>query len=359
MGGGVMVMAGGTGGHVFPALAVARALRERGREVLWLGTPGSFESRVVPGHGFPMELVNLRGLRGNGIGGWLGAPFMIGYALLRSLAILRRHRPSLVLGMGGVVTGPGGVAARLLGVPLVIHEQNAVPGMTNQWLSRIADRVLEAFPGSFDARRRARLTGNPVRAEIALLPPPEQRLAGRAGPLRLLVLGGSLGAQALNETLPGALARLDVAQRPEVRHQAGRGKERATADAYAAAGVEAQVLPFLSEMDQAYAWADLVVCRAGALTVAELAAAGVASILVPYPHAVDDHQTRNAGYLADQGAARLLPQDQMNAERLEQILRPLLEGREAVRAMARRARDLALPGATAAVVAACEEVIGG
>lgn len=358
MGTRVMVMAGGTGGHVFPALAVADELRRRGLEVCWLGTPDSFESRLVPGHGFPMELVGIRGLRGNGIAGWLLAPFRLLRACGQALGALRRRRPALVLGMGGFASGPGGLMAWLTRIPLVIHEQNAVPGLTNRWLARLADRVLEAFPGSFGPARRAQLTGNPVRPEISALAAPEERLSGRAGAVRLLVLGGSLGAQALNESLPAALARVAPEDRPEVRHQAGRGKDEATRAAYAAAGVAAEVTPFLEEMAAAYGWADLVICRAGALTVAELAAAGIGAILVPYPHAVDDHQTRNAGYLVDGGAALLLPQAELTPERLADLLRPLLQDRPRLLEMARRARRLALPQATARVADACQEVLG-
>ena len=352
MGKRVMVMAGGTGGHVYPALAVAEELRARGMEVFWLGTPGGFEAGVVPDHGFPMEWVNIQGLRGKGLLRWLAAPFKLSLAMLQALRVLRRKRPRLVLGMGGFVTGPGGLVARMLGIPLVIHEQNAIPGMTNQWLARVADRVLEAFPGSFDSKRSVQLTGNPVRAEIADLPPPEQRLAGREGRLHLLVLGGSQGARALNQTLPQALARLPQDERPEVRHQAGGRLWQEATDAYAAADVSAQVEPFIDDMAAAYAWADLVLCRADALTIAELAAAGVGAILVPYPHAVDDHQTRNAHYLVDGGAASLLPQAEMDAERLAELLHL---DRERILDMARAARRLALAGATAAVADVCQE----
>jgi len=353
----MMVMAGGTGGHVFPALAVAQELRERGLEIFWLGTPGGFETRVVAEHGFPMELIAIRGLRGNGLAGWLAAPFRIGRAMWQVLQVLRRRRPRLVLGMGGFVTGPGGLMARLLGIPLVIHEQNALPGMTNQWLARVATRVLAAFPDSFSPSRRARVVGNPVRPEIAALAAPEQRLSGRSGPLRILVLGGSQGAQALNESLPLALALIDPEMRPQVRHQAGRNKLASTQAAYEAAGVDALVEPFVADMAAAYGWADLVICRAGALTIAELAAVGVASILVPYPHAVDDHQTRNAAYLVDGDAALLLPQSSLSAETLSGLLRTLLADRQRLLQMAQAARRLGLPEATRKVADLCEEVL--
>jgi UDP-N-acetylglucosamine--N-acetylmuramyl-(pentapeptide) pyrophosphoryl-undecaprenol N-acetylglucosamine transferase len=355
MGARVMIMAGGTGGHIFPALAVAQELRERGMEVFWLGTRGGMESRVVPEAGFPMEWIEVQGLRGSGLSRWLSAPFKLALAMIQSLNVLRRRRPRVVLGLGGFVTGPGGVMAWLLGIPLVIHEQNAIPGMTNQWLSRIANRVLEAFPGSFAPQRQAEATGNPVRGEIAALLAPAERMAGREGPLRLLVLGGSLGAQALNEGLPAALALMPAGLRPVVRHQAGANKQEATLAAYQDLNVTAVVTPFISDMAEAYGWADLVICRAGALTISELAAAGVGAILVPYPHAVDDHQTCNAAFLADAGAGRLLPQGELNAERLAQCLGELLNGRGKTLAMAQAARGLAQPEATRRVADVCIE----
>ena len=356
MGARVMVMAGGTGGHVFPALAVAEELRARGMEVFWLGSPDGFEARVVPQHGFSMERVSIHGLRGNGILRWLAAPFKMSIALFQVLIVLLRKRPRIALGMGGFVSGPGGLMARVMGIPLVIHEQNAVPGMTNRWLARWASRVAEAFPGSFDASRRASLTGNPVRSDIAGLETPALRMAGRGGPLRLLILGGSQGARILNETLPGALALLSLENRPLVQHQSGRDKAEATARAYREAGVEAEVMPFVEDMAAAYAWADLLVCRAGALTIAEIAAAGVAAILVPYPHAVDDHQTKNARYLVDTGAALLMPQSQMSSESLAALLDSLIGNREKTLQMAIAARQLALPEATLRVADICEEV---
>lgn len=351
----VTVMAGGTGGHVFPALATAQELARRGWEVSWLGVPDSFESRLVPAYGFPLDLVPVRKIRGQGLRAWLLAPLHLGTALVHAARALRRRRPGVVLGMGGFVSGPGGLVSRLLGYPLVIHEQNAIPGLTNRALARIATRVLEAFPGSFGATRRAVAVGNPVRAEIVALAPPASRLAARPGPARLLVIGGSLGAQALNETLPPALAGLPAPTRPQVRHQAGRGKAEATEAAYRAAGVAAQVTEFVDDMAQAYAWADLVVCRAGALTVSELAAAGVAAILVPYPHAVDDHQTRNAAFLADAGAGILLPQTALTAGRLAEVLAGVVGDRPRLLAMAEAARRLARPDAAQRVADACEE----
>ncbi|MBK1709288.1 undecaprenyldiphospho-muramoylpentapeptide beta-N-acetylglucosaminyltransferase [Marichromatium gracile] len=351
------VMAGGTGGHVFPALAVAERLRAEGARVFWIGTRRGMESRLVPEHGFEIEWLGIEGVRGKGWRSRVLAPWRLARASWQAARILRRRRPALVLGMGGFVSGPGGVMARVLGIPLVVQEQNRVPGLTNQWLSRIARRVFEGFPGSF-APGRAEVSGNPVRAEIAALPTPAARWRERDGAARLLVLGGSLGALALNRTLAPALARLAPEMRPLVRHQAGtRTLEEARA-AYREAGVEAEVVPFIDDMAAAYAWADLVVCRAGALTVSELAAAGVGAVLVPYPHAVDDHQRANAGYLVEAGAARLLPQTELTAERLGELLAELLGDRAALLAMAEAARGRARPEAAARIAARCLEEIG-
>jgi len=352
----VMVMAGGTGGHVFPALAVAEVLRERGAEVFWLGTREGFEARAVPELGYPMEWIPVRGLRGAGITRWLLAPVTLLRSALRVWEVVRRRRPSVALGMGGFVTGPGGVVSRLLGVPLVIHEQNAIPGLTNRWLARLANRVLQAFPDSFPARRGARSCGNPVRAEIARLAPPEQRFPAREEPRHLLVVGGSQGAQALNQVLPQALSLLPAELRPRVRHQAGKGKVELTRRDYAAAGVEAEVSEFVRDMAAAYAWADLVVCRAGALTVSELEAAGVGAVLVPYPHAVDDHQARNAEQLVRARAAVMLRQSALTAEVLGGELRSLLADRDQLLRMACAARGLARPDAAAQVAQACLEM---
>ena len=268
MNGPVLIMAGGTGGHVFPALAVAKVLRERGIGVVWLGVPGSMEARLVPANGFPIEWVRVRGIRGKGVSAWLMAPLRIVNAVLQAMKVLRRVRPRAVLGAGGYVSGPGGIAAWLLRVPLLIHEQNAIPGLTNRWLARVATQVLQAFPGSFKRSVRARTVGNPVRADIAAIPEPAMRFAGRSGRTRLLVFGGSLGAQRLNAMVPQALSRLEPDRRPLVRHQAGeRGIDAARA-AYQAAQVEADVTPFIDDMAEAYAWADVALCRAGAMTMA-------------------------------------------------------------------------------------------
>ncbi len=343
----VLIMAGGTGGHVFPALAVAEELRRRDVPVVWMGTRAGLEARVVPDAGIPVEWVRVSGLRGQGVLRRLAAPFMLAGALLQSLAVVVRLRPAAVLGMGGFVTGPGGVSAWLLRRPLLIHEQNAVAGLTNRLLAPLARRVMEGFPGSLPG---AVHTGNPVREAIARLPFEARDPRGRRP--RLLVVGGSLGAAVFNETLPPALAGIDAARRPDVWHQTGlRHLDRATA-AYHEAGVEVRLEAFIDDMAAAYRWADLVLCRAGALTVAELAAAGVGSILVPYPYAVDDHQTGNARYLADAGAAVLLPQDQMTRQRLVRELE-VLQQPQRLNDMARRARDKAIPDAAARVAAFC------
>jgi len=350
------VMAGGTGGHVFPALAVAETLRTQGMQVFWIGTERGMESRLVPQHGFELEHVRIQGLRGKGVAQVLGTPFKLVAALWQAGEILRRRAPSVVLGMGGFASGPGGLAARALGLPLVIHEQNRIPGMTNQWLARIATRVFEAFPGSFPKRRRAIASGNPVRRAIAQLPAPRMRFAGRDGPGRLLVVGGSLGAKILNETVPAALSLIPKDERPRVRHQAGQQTLEVARQAYADTGVAAEVTPFISDMAEAYGWADLVVCRAGALTVSELAAAGVGSLLVPYPYAVDDHQSANARYLTDAGAARLLVQKHLTPEGLAEQLRELLGDRAALLTMAEAARARANPDAAERIAAACWEL---
>lgn len=353
-----MIMAGGTGGHVFPALAVAHELRARGCDVSWLGTPDSFESRIVPQHDIPLDTIEAHRLRGQGLASKLLAPLHLLRAMHQALQILRLRRPNVLLGMGGFASGPGGLVGRMMRLPLVIHEQNTVPGLTNRWLSRIATRTLEAFPGSFPADRRARECGNPVRAEINALPTPQQRFAERSAdaPVRLLVVGGSLGAQALNELLPKALALLPETQRPRVTHQAGRNKYQDTLQRYADVGVEADVHEFLDDMPAAYAQADLVVCRSGALTVSELAAAGLAALLVPFPHAVDDHQTGNAQFLVNAGAALLIQQRDLSPVLLATQIEQLCGNPQQLRHMALAAREQARPQATACVADICMEV---
>lgn len=351
----VMIMAGGTGGHVFPALAVAAELRERGAEVFWLGTRQGLEARLVPAAGITMEWVSVSGLRGKGATTWLMAPWRILWAALQVLAVMLRQRPVVVLGMGGFATGPGGVMTWLLRKPLVIHEQNAIAGLTNRLLAPLARRVLEAFPGTFHGKHVIH-TGNPVRHGIAALPNPNERFAGRSGALRLLVLGGSLGARALNEVVPAAISLLS--SRPEIWHQAGNRNLDDTLEHYRNAAVTARVEPFIEDMAAAYAWADLVLCRAGALTVAELAAAGVGAILVPYPHAVDDHQSRNAAYLTDAGAALAIQQRELTRDKLCELLASFVD-RSRLLLMAEAARRLALPQAAALVAAQCWEAASG
>lgn len=350
----LLVMAGGTGGHVFPALATADWLRQQGWRIEWLGSQRGIENRLVPEAGIPLHRISVTGLRGKGRLSLVLAPFKLLRALWQALAVLRKVNPDLVLGMGGFASGPGGLAAWLLRKPLLVHEQNAIPGLTNRVLAHLSSGLMEAFPGAFAAKYSALHTGNPVRTDISALAAPEQRFSGRQGPLRLLVVGGSLGARAINECLPKALALFPAEQRPEVWHQAGATNTDAARLAYQQLGIEVRLDPFIDDMQAAYGWADLVICRAGALTISELAMAGVGSILVPFPAAVDDHQTANSRYLADKRAAILLPQPQLSPERLQQLLQQLGD-REQLLAMAQRARALATPHATARVAQQCQE----
>jgi len=350
----VLIMAGGTGGHVFPALAVARELGERQREVIWLGTRRGIEARLVPAAGIRIEWIEIEGLRGRGIGRWLTAPLRLARAVAQALAVLRRTRPGVVLGCGGFASGPGGLAAWLTRTPLVIHEQNAIAGMTNRWLARFASATAEAFPGSLGGRRPALVTGNPVRREIESLAPPVERFAGRSGPLQLFVFGGSQGAAALNRLVPRALARLPAADRPAVLHQTGARDHEATVALYRELGLEADVRAFVDDMAGTYAAADLAIGRAGALTVSELAAAGLGALLVPFPAAVDDHQTKNAEVLARAGAAVVQAESGLTEERLAQGLGELLQGgRARLLAMAEAARACAHPGAAARLAELC------
>jgi len=373
-----VIMAGGTGGHIMPGLAVAEQLREAGWQVVWMGNPDGMEARRVPAHKYAMAWVRFSALRGKGLQRKLLLPFNLLRGFWQAWRHFARIRPNVVLGLGGFISFPGGMMAALRGIPLVLHEQNAVAGLANRVLARVADRVLSGFP---DVLPGGQCVGNPVRKDIAVLPaptllPPLARKPGSLPPtggasawdgpaptfdatppadarLHVLVLGGSLGAQALNETVPQALALLPEHQRPEVVHQSGEQHLAALREAYAAAGVRAHTVAFIEDMAGAYGWADLVICRAGALTIAELACAGVASILVPYPHAVDDHQTANARFLARAGAAILLPQSELTPARLAligELQRPqLLE-------MAQKARALAMPAAAATVAQICAEV---
>lgn len=344
----ILIMAGGTGGHIYPGLAVAETLRTLGWKVVWLGAPNSMEAELVPQRGYPVAWVNFSGVRGKRPLRLLTLPFTLLRALGQSAAAIFRHRPDVLLGMGGYITLPGGLMGALLRRPLVIHEQNSIAGMSNRVLAKLAARVLSGFPGVL---RRAEWCGNPVRAEIAALPDPQARYAERDGKLKVLVVGGSLGAQALNEAVPQALALLPQGERPEVLHQTGKKHFASVQQQYARAAVDADIRPFIDDMAKQYARADLVICRAGALTVAELAAAGVASVLVPFPFAVDDHQTHNARFLSERGAAVLLPQTELSAEKLLQLLREL--NREKLQEMATIARSLAKPDATAQVAKIC------
>lgn len=355
MTGTVLIMAGGTGGHVFPALALARLLRAGSHRVVWLGTRHGLEARVVPAEGFTIEWLSMSGLRGKGFASLLKAPFMLARALWEARAVLRRHRPQVVVGLGGFVAGPGGLAAWLGRRPLVIHEQNAVAGYTNRCLAPLARVVLTAFPSAFPVGGKVHLIGNPVREDIARLPAPAERFAARAGRPRLLVVGGSLGALKLNSVVPQALALLRAGGSLdfEVRHQCGEKHVESARAAYAAAGVEATVQPFIADMAEALGWADLAVCRAGALTVAELAAAGLGAVLVPYPHAVDDHQRHNAQFLVDAGAALCVADAALTAQELADTLRELATDRSRLLAMAEAARSVARPDAAQALLQHC------
>jgi len=355
----ILVMAGGTGGHVYPALAVARALQANSREVVWLGTHRGLESRVVPEAGIDIEWISVKGLRRKGLLALIIAPLQLGWALLQSLAVIIRRRPAAVLGMGGFVSGPGGVAAWLTRRPLLIHEQNAAAGLTNRLLARLARVVLQAFPGSFNSRVAAETVGNPVREDIAAVPPPTDRYADRRGPLRLLVLGGSQGALALNRAVPAALASFASNVRPVVRHQCGDRTVQAAKDAYEQNGVEVELLPFIEDMAAVYAWADLVVCRAGALTVAELCAAGVPALFVPYPAAVDDHQTANAEPMVTAGAAAIIQERELTSELLAELLRDWLQSRTSLMHKAEKARALAKPNSLRRITELCLEQAGG
>ena len=344
-----MVMAGGTGGHIFPALAVAEKMRDAGWRVVWLGNPDGMEARLVPQHGF--EMINLRfgALRGKGLLRKLLLPFNLLKGFWQAQQAIRRVAPDVVLGMGGYITFPGGMMAALFGKPLIVHEQNSVAGLANRVLAGVADQIVTGFP---DVLKNGIWVGNPVRPAIAKIAPPAERFAERTGALRLLVIGGSLGAQALNEMVPQGMALLGENEQPQIVHQAGEKHIEALKASYAAVGVQAHCVPFIDDMAGAYEWADLVICRSGALTVAELAAAGVASILVPFPHAVDDHQTGNAKFLVNVGAAFLLPQSDLSPEAIA-LIRNYSRGQ--LLEMAEKARSLAKPDATEEVANLCAE----
>lgn len=348
-----MIMAGGTGGHIFPGLALAHVLRQRGWQVFWLGAMGGMELDLVPKHGFVIEAIPISGVRRNGLKRWLIMPFMLLRALISTTAILLQQRPQIVIGFGGYPALPGGIISWILRTPLIIHEQNAVAGLTNRLLSKLARRTLFAFPNAFPGR--SGLVGNPVRPEIIAVDPPQTRFAARVGALTVLVIGGSRGAWILNETLPQALSLFALDERPTVVHQAGVTELETVQAAYQKRGIRADCHAFIDDMAREYARADIVVCRAGALTIAELAAVGVASILVPLSTAVDDHQTGNSRYLTKAQAAYLLPEDQLSAQTLYQSLRQLT--REKCLAMALRARKLALVDADERIADICESLV--
>lgn len=346
----ILIMAGGTGGHIFPALTVADKMRAAGWRVVWLGNPEGMEARLVPQHGFEMVWVKFSALRGKGLLRKLLLPFNLLRGFWQGLKAIRQVRPNVVLGMGGYITFPGGMMAALTGVPLVLHEQNSVAGLANRVLAGVADRIVTGFP---EVLAKGQWLGNPVRDEIATLAPPAERFAERSGPLHLLVIGGSLGAKALNDAVPKGLALLSAAEQPQIVHQAGEKLIDELKANYAAVGVQAHCVPFIEDMAGAYEWADLVICRAGALTIAELAAAGVASILVPFPHAVDDHQTGNARFLVNVGGAFLLPQNELTPDSIALIRN---YSRHQLLEMAAQARSLARPEAAAEVANVCAEV---
>lgn len=353
MSGPVLIMAGGTGGHIFPGIAVAAELRKRGVAVAWLGGKAGLEGRLVPEAGIELNTLDFSGVRGKGTLALLLAPFRLLRAVLAARGILRNVCPRSVLSMGGYAAAPGGIAAWLARVPLVVHEQNRVPGFTNRLLGRFARRVLTGFDDSFEG---AVWVGNPVRSEIADLPLPQLRFANREDPVRLLVLGGSQGAHSLNVILPELIHRRGDRVSLEVRHQCGARHLEKTRQLYSAADIDVQIEPFIEDMAAAYAWADIVICRAGALTLAEICAAGVASILVPYPHAVDDHQTRNAEVLVEAGAARLIAEGDGFVKRLGACLDELDRDRPRLLKMAAAARSLARTDATARIADTCLEV---
>lgn len=351
----LLVMAGGTGGHVYPALAVAREVARRGVNVVWLGTQSGLEARLVPEAGFDIEWVNIKGLRGHGWRGLVRTPFLLILAVAQTVRVIFHHRPSAVLGMGGFAAGPGGLAAWLLRTPLIIHESNAVAGLTNKWLARIAQHVLTGFPDTLKHLRHQRWVGNPVRSDINTMQSPTTRLAQHSGPIRLLVLGGSLGAQAFNQQLPAMLDRLNQAHPIVIRHQSGLGKLKELQAAYSGLSLEVETTDYIKDMAAAYDWADLVICRAGAMTVAELCAAGIAAILVPYPYAAGDHQLINAQYLFSKKAALLLNQNEFEPDILLKLLAGEISQRQSLQALGESARRLAKPHATTDVADCCME----
>jgi len=353
----IVIMAGGTGGHVFPALATARALQLMDIDVHWIGTRKGIEAEIIPAANIPISFIDVSGLRGNGLARLIGAPYQLTKALFQAVRCIRQVDPQGVLGMGGFVTGPAGLAAWLLRKPLIIHEQNAVAGLTNKLLARVSKRVLAAFPDAFgSAVGEVVITGNPIRDDISGISEPSERLSQREGAVRLLILGGSLGALTLNQLVPEAIGYLDSSERPEIIHQAGKRSYDTAKQYYEKYSVTAEVKPFIDNMAQAYEWADLVICRAGALTVSEVSAAGVGAVFIPYPHAVDDHQTKNAEYLEKAGAAVIVQQDKIDGSGLMKLLKTLMSDRAGLKEMASIARSLSKPKATDSVVRNIMEV---
>lgn len=352
----VLIMAGGTGGHVFPGLAIAKHFQQHGIEIVWLGTAKGLEARLVPAAHIPLHLISIGGVRGKGLKSLLLLPIRLSIAIFQAMRIIRQLQPDLIIGMGGFVSGPGGIASGLLGYPLVIHEQNARVGTTNRWLSWIAKKNLEGFPNTFSARKKAFTVGNPVRKELEKFPSPEQRFAvtNPHRSLRILILGGSLGAQVFNRLLPEAFAQMPLDQRPEVHHQTGEKHLEETVAYYALHDVKATIAPFIANIAEAYSWADIIVCRAGALTLAELCAVGLGAILVPFPHAIDDHQTANARYLAQQGAAWLVQQKDLTGEKLVQMLQQLANNPEERLKMAMSAYKLRQINVADKILRICE-----
>ncbi len=353
----ILIMAGGTGGHIYPALAVANCLRDRNIPTLWLGTKTGLEAKIVPENGLKLLTINISGLRGKGIMRWITAPLSILTAVVQSIFVLSRHKPAAVLGLGGFASGPGGIAAWLMRIPLCIHEQNAVAGLTNRLLAPFASIVMEAFPNTFSSSTHATMTGNPVREEIIGIVDPQQRFQNRTDDcLHILVVGGSLGARTLNEVVPEALSILGEDINIKVKHQTGDRNLQSAKALYQSLNISVEPQAYIDDMAAAYEWADLVLCRAGAMTVAEISAAGVAAIFVPYPYAVDDHQTANAHYLSTEGAAILIQETELNGQVLAKLFRDFSQNRDGLLKMANTSRSLSRPAATDHVADLCMEV---
>jgi UDP-N-acetylglucosamine--N-acetylmuramyl-(pentapeptide) pyrophosphoryl-undecaprenol N-acetylglucosamine transferase len=352
---GVLIMAGGTGGHIFPGLAVADSLAGQGVAVRWLGARGGMECQKVPEAGFPLDVVDISGLRGKGLVRWVIMPWKLLHAVFQAFRLLGVHRPACAVSFGGYAAGPGGLAARLRGIPLLVHEQNRIPGMTNRVLAKMARKVLQAFPGTWDEKLNPISCGNPVRKAVVDIASPSIRMTGREGAIRVLVTGGSQGARALNLLVPEALAALSSDLSFEVKHQAGKGRKKETEKAYGAPRYPVEITEFIVDMAAAFAWADVVICRSGALTVSELAAAGVASVLVPFPYAVDDHQTRNAEFLEETGAAVVMQESSTDAHSLSSVLGGLMSDRQKLVEMAEGARAVSVPDSAERVARLCME----